>query len=133
MSVSSNTIFYIGYIPTGILALLGFMKVLRNDKLIKTIFILALHFAILGFFINIKDDEIASGFTPAVFAAPLVYILSFALLRFLYKALYRVEPTYNRVSWYDEGDKREQNWFDVLVHILPMLLSFVFPLFFLGK
>jgi hypothetical protein len=133
MLVSSNTIFYIGYIPTGILAVLGFMKVLRNDKLIKTTFILALLFAILGFFIGIKDDDIGSGFAPAVFAAPLVYILSFTLLRFLYKVLYRVEPTYNRASWYDEGDKRKQNWFDVLVHVLPMLLSFVFPLFFLGK
>jgi hypothetical protein len=133
MIVSSNTILYIGYILTGLLAVLGFMKVLRNDKLIKRIIFIALVFATFGFFIRSKENDIGIGFAPAVFASPLVYILSYALLRYLYKSFYRVEPTYNRSSWYDDEDGRRQNWLDVLVHVLPMFIAIIFPLFFLGK
>jgi hypothetical protein len=112
------------------LAVCASMKLLRNDRLIKRVIISAMLFATVGFFLEIKGDDIGSGFAPAVFAAPLVYILSYALLRNLYKALYRVEPTYNRASWYDHEDKRRQNWFDVLVHILRWLLSLAFPFIF---
>ena len=133
MTVTLNTLFFIGCIPTGLLVLLGFAKVLRNDRLIKKIIVLALLFASLGFFIQVEDKDVGPGFAPATLAAPLVYILSYTILRFIYKSLYKVEPTYNRSSWYDHEDNRRQNWLDVFVHLFPWLFSLIFPLFFLSK
>jgi hypothetical protein len=128
MNISSNSILIIGYSLTGLLFLMGLGKKLRNDNIIKISLIVSLIVAVIGFLIRSEQTKMAAGNAADSFYSPLVYIATYAGLRYLYKRRYRVEPTYNRSSWHDYKEGRRQNWLDVTVHLLPFMLALVIPM-----
>jgi len=76
--------------------------------------------AMLGWFIKVPEAGMLTG--------GLSYIICYAGLRHVYIRKYSIEPTYNRISWFDPDDGRRQNWLDVVVFVIPLLLSFIIPL-----
>jgi hypothetical protein len=128
MNISTETILIIGYSLTGIVFLMGVYKKLRNIFIIMVSLVACIIIAIIGFLIRSERTDMVAGNAADSFFGPLIYIITFAFLRFIYKKKYSVEPTYNRSSWYDYEEGRRQNWLDVVVHILPLLLAIVLPL-----
>jgi len=132
MTPTGTQALIIGLILTGTLVTCGFMKLLRSNKILTVLTLVALLIGIYGLLIRGEETEMPNGNGADFLAAPFVYVVSYALLRMLYKRVYKMEPTYERYSWYDAKEGRNQNWLDVTVYILPMLLSFVVPLM-MGK
>lgn len=128
MELTGENIMMIGLILTGILVVCGFMKLLRSNKTLIIITILTIPIAVLGLFMRGKETEMVNGNGAKFLISPFIYITSFALLRMLFKNIYKMEPTYEKHSWYDAEDGRNQNWLDLIVHILPMILSFIVPI-----
>jgi uncharacterized membrane protein YfcA len=114
------TYFYIGCVPIFIIHILIFCKKLRNNKALKIAASVTFPFAVLG--VLLKTPE------AAMFSGAFAQIISYAGLRFLFKRKYNFEPTYNRMSWYDNEEGRRQNWFDVIVFVIPLILCFIVPL-----
>jgi hypothetical protein len=112
--------FYIGVVPMFIVFMLISDKKLRNSKSLNIAALLTFPFALLGFWLTIPE--------AAMFAGAFVYVAGYACLRFLFKKIYNIEPTYNRGAWYDAEEGRKQNWFDVVVFILPLMSSMVVPI-----
>ncbi len=56
---------------------------------------------------------------------PFAYVASYASLRYLYKRIFRREPTYSRGSWYDWEEGRRQGG-SMWPCILPMMTD-LFP------
>ena len=57
--------------------------------------------SIPGFFIKAPEAGMLTG--------GLAYIICYAALRHVYVRIYNIEPTYNRMSWFDPEDNRRQN------------------------
>ena len=123
----SDTLFISGLILTCIVAYLGFDKKLRSSRTLTHLLIPAFIIALIGLWIRSSDTEQKGANAADALLSPLVYILCYAGLRALYKYIYNMEPTCDRYSWYDSEEGRKQNWLDVVVHIVPMLIAFVFP------
>jgi hypothetical protein len=128
MKLSSNTILFIGYFFTAALWFAGFSKMLRSENVIKIVLVLAVVLAIFGVLLRNPQTKMTLGNAADTFFGPLIYILTYAFFRFTYRKKYGVEPTYNRASWYDPQEGREQNLFDLVVFIIPMVLSILVPL-----
>jgi len=60
--------------------------------------------------------------------SPLIYTSFYSLLRKLFLKKYKMEPTYNRSSWYDFEEKRNQKWSDLGVFLIPVIASLAIPL-----
>ena len=114
------TYFYIGCVPMLIVFILISYKKLRDNKSLKIAASITFPIAVLG--LLLKTPE------AAMFSGAFVQIISYAGLRFLFKRKYNFEPTYNRMSWYDDEDGRRQNWLDVIVFVIPLISSFILPL-----
>lgn len=114
------TYFYIGIVPMFIVFMLISYKRLRNDRLLKIASIITFLIAIPGFLLRVPESAMLIG--------AFVYIITYSGLRYLFKKKYDFEPTYNRMSWYDSEDGRKQNWFDVIVFVIPIMISFILPL-----
>jgi len=114
------TYFYIGAVPMFIVFMLISYKKLRNDRSLRISSIITLLFAIPGVLIRTPEAAMLMG--------AFVQVVTYAFLRYLFKRKYSFEPTYNRMSWYDSEEGRKQNWFDVIVFVIPILLSFTIPL-----
>jgi hypothetical protein len=114
------TYFYIGLVPMFVVFMLISYKKLRNDRLLKVSSIITLLFAIPGVLIRTPEAAMLMG--------AFVQVVSYAFLRYLFKRKYNFEPTYNRMSWYDHEEGRKQNWLDVIVFVVPTMLSFTIPL-----
>ncbi len=93
--------------------------------------IVALTIGIVGFLVRSESTEMARGNAADFLFGPFIYVLSYGLLRKLYKSIYNVEPTFVWLSGYDADDLREVNFLDKVVYILPLLLGMVLP--FIGK
>ena len=128
MEISGQQILIISLILYTIIVTCGFMKLLLSDKTLLTLSIVTLIIAVFGLLIRSEQTQMVNGNGATFLIAPFIYTISYLLLRKLYKFKYKIEPTYNRRSWYDSEDNRNQNLLDVTVHILPMLLGFIIPL-----
>lgn len=95
-------------------------KKLRNNHALKVATLITFPFAVLG--VLLKTSE------SAMFSGAFVYIITYSALRYLFKKKYEFEPTYNQMSWYNSEDGRKQNWFDVIVFVIPIMTSFIVPL-----
>ncbi|WP_224490964.1 hypothetical protein [Robertkochia flava] len=124
MTLTEKQILILSLVLTGILVVLGFMKLLRSNRILLILTPISLVVGLWGMLISGVKTETINGNGAEFLIAPFVYLSSYSLLRMLYKKLYKVEPTYNRFSWYDKEEGRKQNWLDVTVHILPMVLGF---------
>jgi hypothetical protein len=111
---------YIGFVPMFIVYMLIIYKKLRNYKSISFVACITFLIAIPGLFITVPEAGVLTG--------GLIYIICYAALRHVYVKIYNIEPTYNRMSWFDNEDNRRQNWLDVVVFIMPLVLSFIIPL-----
>ena len=114
------TFVYIGFVPMFIVYMLIIYKKLRNSTSINFVVFITLLISIPGFLIKAPEAGMLTG--------GLAYIICYAALRHVYVRIYNIEPTYNRMSWFDPEDSRRQNWLDVVVFAIPLLLSFVIPL-----
>jgi hypothetical protein len=114
------TYFYIGVIPTFVLYMLVCHKKLRSDRFIRYLALITFGFAVSGIVIRVPES--------AFFASAFIYLISYAVLRKFYINKYKVEPTYNRSSWYDPEEGRQQNGLDVITFVAPIFLSFILSL-----
>jgi hypothetical protein len=114
---------FFGLIVTGIYACLGFYKLLRKRKWTNRLLIIAGVLASFQLLLSIIKDSLTAPILSDTLYGPITYMASYLLLRKVYMRIYKVEPTYNYGAWYDPADKRRQNWLDILVHVLPFLIS----------
>lgn len=124
--MTSNEIFILNTLLCGILSFMGMFKHLRNNQTIQTLLIISAFYGFVSIFIHVfivwMDDLSSYSFWN-----PFVYIALYGVLRYLNISIYHREPTYNKASWYDPSEGRKQNTLDVLVHLLPMGVSLIFP------
>ncbi|WP_271783403.1 hypothetical protein [Aquimarina algiphila] len=123
-----NTIMIISFSMTGIISVFGFMKKLRNNKLLLILLLITLLIGLFGYISSNYYIAVLSGRLSYSLFGPFIYVLSYGLLRIAYKKTFNKEPSYERYSWYDYEDGRKLNVFDLLVHIIPMLLGFILPI-----
>jgi hypothetical protein len=131
MNISPAIIANFGLVLTIILALAGVDKRLRSDKTLLAVGIAALTIGLIGILIRSESTGMARGNAADFLFGPFLYVLSYGLLRKLYKSIYNVEPTFVWLSGYDAEDLRKVNFLDKVVYILPLLLGMVLP--FIGK
>ncbi len=101
------------------------MKWLRNDTLLCWLFGGSIILAIVGIVNRVPENPRLNSWDGLV--GPLVYVSAYALLRWIYKQIYRREPTYIYVSRYDWEDRRKLDTLDYVVHVVPMLLALFTP------
>ncbi|MBD1396196.1 hypothetical protein H9Q13_03380 [Pontibacter sp. JH31] len=131
MNISPSIIANVGLALTVIIALAGIDKRLRSDRTLLVMGVAALTIGIVGFLIRSESTGMARGNAADFLFGPFIYVLSYGLLRKLYKSIYKVEPTYVWLSGYDAEDMRDVNFLDKVVYVLPLLLGMVLP--FIGK
>ncbi|MEZ4755789.1 MAG: hypothetical protein R2817_03055 [Flavobacteriales bacterium] len=115
----------VGIAVTCCLAFCGFMKWLRNDRRLVVLLLLTGVLAVVGITGRMPENPRLNAWDGLL--GPFAYVASYASLRYLYKRIFRREPTYCRGSWYDWEEGRRQNWFDVAVHVLPMMIGLGLP------
>ena len=113
------TFVYIGFIPMFILYMFASYKKLRNNRALIILSITSFLLAIPGVLIKVPEAAMLTG--------AFIYLISYSLLRYIYIKKYSFEPTYNKSSWYDANEGRRQNWLDVIVYVMPILLSMIVP------
>ena len=131
MNISPLIIANVSLALTIIIALAGVDKRLRSDRTLLVVGVVALTIGIVGFSIRSESTGMARGNAADFLFGPFIYVISYGLLRKLYKSIYHVEPTYAWLSGYDAEDMRDVNFLDKVVYVLPLLLGMVLP--FLGK
>lgn len=131
MNISPSVIANIGLALTILIALAGVEKRLRGDSTLLIVGVATLCIGIVGLLLRSESTGMARGNAADFLFGPFIYVVSYTLLRKLYKGLYQVEPTYAWLSGYDSDDMRKVNFLDKVVHVLPLLLGMVLP--FLGK
>lgn len=85
MNLSPHSILLIGYLATLILFVLGSMKKLRNDNIIKVTIAGSLIFAFVGYAIRNDNMKMAVGNAADSFFGPFIYIITYAAFRYFYK------------------------------------------------
>src|SRR5690242_2758192 len=94
----------IGLMITGVLFVLGISKKLRSTRTLITLLIFTGIIGGIGIWIRGQRYEMANGNAADDLLMPFAYMVTYGLLRKLYKRIYQVEPTYNSSSWYDEKE-----------------------------
>lgn len=127
MKFTSTEIMFVSMIITGSLAVCGLMNLLRAKSTLLILLPFTFLIAIIGILIRDETTKMANGNAADMLLSPLVYMLTFMILRYFYKRKYNAEPTYKRQTWnyYEAG--RWQNWFEVLVFALPFFLCLILP------
>jgi hypothetical protein len=118
-----------GYIILFVLVILCFYKKLRDNRRLGILLIATSLIAIYACVLKTSGQAFSGRFRGSDFLfSPFIFVLTYAILRYLYKDVYDREPTYDRTSWYDSDERRYQNFFDVIVFVFPLLFSITFPI-----
>jgi hypothetical protein len=117
---------YIGAGAWGVSILLTDLKLMRNNKVRMSCMGLGLMMSGTQIILAIHEHTFTRVTNSDALHMPLFYLTVYNCLRYAYIKVYGVEPTYNKASWYDPKDGRKQNWFDVVVFFIPLLLSLGF-------
>jgi hypothetical protein len=117
---------YFGAGAWGVSILLTSIKLMRNKKVRISFMGLGLMMSVSQIILAIHEHTFTRVTNSDTLHLPLFYLTVYNCLRYVYVKVYGVEPTYNKASWYDHDDGRKQNWFDVVVFFVPLLLSFGF-------
>ena len=125
MKFTATEISVVSLIITGFLAFCGFMNLLRSKSTLIILLVFTFSIAIFGMLIRNETTKMVNGNTADMLLSPLIYILTFTILRYFFKRKFNVEPTYKRHTWNDYDAGRRQNWFEVLVFALPLFLSLI--------
>jgi hypothetical protein len=115
----------VGVAITCCLIFCGFMKWLRNDRLLLVLLLATAAMAVVGVLERVPENPRLNTWDGLL--GPFAYVASYASFRYLYKRIFRREPTYIRGSWYDQEEGRRQDWYDVAVHVLPMMIALAVP------
>jgi 4-amino-4-deoxy-L-arabinose transferase-like glycosyltransferase len=115
----------VGVAITCCLAFCGFMKWLRNDRVLLVLLLATTVLAMVGILGRVPENPRLNTWDGLL--GPFTYVSSYAFLRYMYKRYFHREPTYERSSWYDGEEGRRQYGFDVAVHVLPMMIAFALP------
>jgi hypothetical protein len=94
MNIRPTVIANFGLALPIIIALAGVDKRLRSDRTLLVVGVVALTIGIVGFLIRSESTGMARGNAADFLFGPFIYVLSYGLLRKLYKSIYNVEPTY---------------------------------------
>lgn len=119
---------FLGLGATCVVGVLTSYKLMRNNKVLIGLMIVSLGMAISQVILSINENTFKRATLSDALYSPLVYVISYNSLRYVYIRMYGLEPTYNRMSWYDPKDGRRQNWFAVVVYVAPLFLSLGFPI-----
>lgn len=131
-----NQLLYL-YFGGGIqLLLFLFYKILKNNKIYWTIFSITSIIAILGF-AKIDDLKLkmVNGNAATWLFLPLLFLIYFSLLRFVFLEIYKNEPIMAgfRASSWEQGEYRKlhlgDSFFTILTLILPFLTILIFGKF----
>lgn len=118
----------LGFILWFILVMLCYFKMLRDNKRLIILLLVASLFAVYAFILRENGQPFSGRYRGSNFLfSPFLYVLSYGILRYLYKDTYKREPTYDRHSWHDVDEGRDQNVFDVIVFVFPLFFSVLFP------
>jgi len=130
MDLNSNLLFWVGYSFFSFYVFSVYLKLHRKKYVIPILIIIALIIAVSGLYItHFITDSSGNKLTTTTFYAPIIYILTYQLLRFLYKKKHHVEPAYEYASPLDSLGKRKLLFEDYVVFILPMITSLLVPIF----
>lgn len=115
---------FIGLMIWLVFVILGLFKKLRSNKAIIFSLFLSGLIAIVPITTMLGHESTAENLNQNNgLLLPFIYVVLYGSLRMLYKRIYHREPTYYRADWYDPEDARNQNLLDVIVYIIPMILS----------
>ncbi|WKZ67523.1 MAG: hypothetical protein QY325_06260 [Flavobacteriales bacterium] len=101
------------------------MKWLRNDHLLLVLLVSTGALAVVGIIGRVPENLRLNTWDGLL--GPFSYVACYASFRYLYKRVFRREPTYNRGAWYDWHEGRSQDWCDVAVHVLPLMIALAVP------
>lgn len=127
--MSPKFLLYISWAIIIIISIAGIDKKLRNKRTLIILGVATLCFGLIGLIIRGERTELSGGNAADSMLGPFIYIITYALLRQLYKSIYHVEPTYVWLRGYDFEDSRKVNLLDKLVHIIPLLTGVFLPIF----
>jgi hypothetical protein len=119
---------FLGLGTTCIIGVLTSNKLMRNNKVLVGLLIVSIAMTISQIVLSIHEKTFKRATLSDALYSPLVYVIFYNCLRHAYLRIFGIEPTYNRMSWYDPEDGRKQNWLDVIVYITPFFLSLGFPI-----
>lgn len=128
MTVKNEIVWWTGLLFTGILAIAGFLKKLRKDRTLFVLLLISIPIAVSGLLLRSPEYQMKGANGADILLGPFVYIVMYGGLRYVYKKIYKREPTYNRSSWYDPEEKREQNIMDVFAHVFPLMGAVLLPI-----
>lgn len=126
--MTTEIVLYSGFGLCSIFWLLGISKKLRSDKRILIALIASVVITIIGCIIYSDNYKMTGMNASNIYFGPLIYMITYSTLRYIYKKKYNQEPTYNKSSWYDYEEGREQYWLDLVVYISPIFLSVLIPI-----
>ncbi|PHN06584.1 hypothetical protein [Flavilitoribacter nigricans] len=124
MTLSGQQLFNIGVIYWGILLLSLSLGVLRINRVLLFHFLLSsalLYVGIMHYPLQLpcRGNENGAGFLFGPFA----FVVSYAMMRWLYKRIYNFEPDIEAYSGYSSRDNRGLNFLDYLTALIPAVLS----------
>lgn len=103
-------------------------KILRRPRNYWLLFILSLGLAIFGLYnIDRPSLQMANGNAATWTLLPILFLITFGLLRNLFIKIYRNEPLmtgYYQTSW-NQGEYRILHWGDAIFTILNVLVPFL--------
>lgn len=108
---------------------LVYLKLQRKKYMISALIFIGILCAITGY--TLSDSpvyELDRGNAATSFYSPLIYIVSYQILRYLFIKNKRLEPAYDFASTRDRVDKRNLVFADYIVFIFPIILAVIIPL-----
>ncbi len=127
MNEEQNKILIIGLILTVISIMLISSKRFRNKKRNMALLIITILIGIAGITVRTKEFQMENFNVADFLLSPFIGVFTFLFLRKRYYLKYKTEPTFYWFSWYDPIEKRKQNWFDVAINVLPILIAVLLP------
>ena len=129
MNEEQNKILIIGLVLTVISMMLISSKRFRNKNRNIALIIITILIGITGITIRTEEFQMVNFNVADFLLSPFVGVFTFLFLRKRYYLKYNTELTFYWFSWYDPVERRKQNWFDVAVNVLPILIAGLLPVF----
>lgn len=130
MTYNPQLITIIGIGITGVLGFLSTIKLIRNNTILIILFLITISISIFGLTIRDQVPVLKGGHPADTLFGPLILIAAYSILRYVYKRIYKMEPTYDHLWKFDFGDNRELKPLDIIVHLIPFLMGMILPLIF---
>ena len=128
MNSEPSNIFWITLIILMIPILTVYFKFHRRQLVLFALILFSLINLFIGYYL-LKIDKSIKDVALTNFYSPILYILSYQALRFIFKWKYKFEPAYEYSSTYDITDNRKLIFWDYIVFVFPIVFSMGLPIF----